>query len=107
MEDGWHTTNLDGETRINPDVRQMRTVLQSLKNAGEFDFPDVSLTHCSGWAITVNASWIAVLERVPDDGTRPAVFKIGSLEAALELWQLLASGDIEAVLSRPWVPSEE
>lgn len=107
MSAGWHTTDLHGETRINPDLRQMRAVLDSLKDAADCDFPDVSLTHSSGWAITINQDWIAVLERVPDDGTPPAFLETRGLTAALELWQLLADGKIEAVLARRWLASWE
>lgn len=102
MNADYHTTDLEGETALNPDPVTMRAVLASLREAEQADFPDVSLVHGSGWAITVNHHWTAILERSPDDGTTPAVLSAGDLEGALGLWQRLARGEIDGLLAEPW-----
>lgn len=102
----YHTTDLDGETELNPDVKTMRAVLASLRHSGDADFPDVSLVHGSGWAITVNNHWVAILERSPDDGTPPKVLRLNSLDEALALWNRLAQGDVETLLAEPWQGNE-
>ncbi len=107
MQTPYHTTDLNGETLICPDPAAMREVLESLEDADDYGFPDVSLIHESGWAITVDAEWTAVLERVPDDEETPArMLDCGSLASALNLWQQLAGGKLDALLSLPWIEQD-
>lgn len=97
----FHTTDAEGETLVAPTLAQMRTVLASLEDADEADFPDVSLIHANGWAVTVDLHWNAVLERA-DDEAPLRVLKLKGLPEALELWRTLARGDVETLLGLPW-----
>jgi hypothetical protein len=97
----YHTTDAEGETLVAPTTRQMRRVLESLEDADEADFADVSLVHASGWCLTVNPQWLVVLERT-DDSAPMRVRRVKSLEDALALWEELAAGEIEALQKRGW-----
>lgn len=103
----YHTTDAFGTTLICPDPDQLREVLDSLFDADEADFPDVSLIHVSGWAITIDDRWIAVLERMQPPTVPLRVLHVGGVGNALGLWLRLARGDLESVLELPWSDPEE
>lgn len=103
----FHTTDVDGETLIAPSTRQMRGVLESLEGLDPADFGDVSLVHASGWCLTVSPSWMIVLERT-DDSVPMRVIQLEGPDEALEMWQELARGEVEAMRKRAWrEPGEE
>jgi hypothetical protein len=103
----YHTTDAFGTTLICPNPDQLREVLASLFEADEADFPDVSLIHVSGWAITVDDRWIAVLERMQPPEAPLRVLRLDGLEAALALWLQFARGDLPGVLDLPWAEPPE
>ncbi len=103
----YHTTDAFGMTRICPDPDGLREVLESLEEAEEADFPDVSLIHVSGWTITVDIRWTAVLERMQPPEAPLRLIRLEGLADALALWLLLARGDLEAVLQLPWAEPQD
>lgn len=107
MHPTFHTTDAFGTTLICPDPDELRDVLHSLNEADEADFPDVSLIHVSGWAITIDDHWIAVLERMRPPEVSMRVLRLVGVDDALALWLRLARGDVEGILELPWVEPEE
>jgi hypothetical protein len=102
----YHTTDAFGTSLICPDPEQLREVLDSLFEAEEADFPDVSLIHVSGWALTVDDRWTAVLERMRPPNAEPRILRLGGVDDALALWLKLARGDLERILDLPWADPE-
>jgi hypothetical protein len=89
-----------GSTVVLPDEAAMSKLLHSLASP-DVEHPGVSLTYESGWCASVFASGLIVLENV-ETGEGPWHMRLPSPQHALELWRLVACGEIEAVQSRPW-----
>lgn len=102
MKPTYHTTDAEGRTLVTPSSKQMRAVLASLEHADEADFPDVSLVHESGWAITIDERWLAVLERVEDPVVAMRTLSVEHLDGAFTLWASLAAGDLKAIEAMSW-----
>ncbi len=102
MRPTYHTTDAFGTTLICPDPGQLREVLRSLADAADADFPDASLIHVSGWSVTIDERWIAVLERMQPPLIPLRVLPLSGEEEALALWLQLARGDVPGVLARQW-----
>lgn len=94
----YHTTDAAGMTLICPDPKGLEGVIDSLGDADEADFPDVSLIHVSGWTVTIDNRWIAVLERLRSDAVPLKVLPLAGKDEALQLWLQLARGDVAGVL---------
>jgi len=80
----------------------MREILRSLGDDDADDSaPDVWLTHLdSGWTIAVFPSGLL---RMESDAEKEPLREInGDFDRALELWQLLAAGEIERLLKVDW-----
>jgi len=81
-----------------------------LRSLGEDDAddsaPDVWLTHLdSGWTLSVFPSGLLQLEA--DAAGEPLRELRGAdFDKALDLWTILARGDIDRVLKEPWTPAE-
>lgn len=78
----------------------MAQVLSELSTA-DSEHPDVSLTHESGWSISVFQSGLAVFENV-ETGEGPWHIPRVSAATALELWRLLAAAKISELQWQPW-----
>jgi len=102
----YHTTDAFGTTLICPQPEQLREILESLFEADEADFPDVSLIHVSGWTLTIDDRWTAVLERMKPPMAPLRVIRLEGIEDALALWLRLARGDLESILQLPWADPE-
>ena len=100
MRATYHTTDASGTTLICPDEKGIEGVLDSLGEADDADFPDVSLIHVSGWAVTINNRRIAVLERLRVDDVSLKVLPLKGKDEALKIWLQLARGDFAGVLNR-------
>lgn len=98
MRATYHTTDASGTTLICPDEEGLEGVLESLEDAVDADFPDVSLIHVSGWAVTIDNRWIAVLEKVQTDDVPMKVSTLEGKDEALKLWLQLARGDVDGVI---------
>ncbi len=105
--DLYHTTDLDGISIVNPDTDAMREVLTQLDSpaAEDADHPDVALVHDpSAWSISVYPNGTVTLENLAADD-EPQYMHTISRPAALQLWQQLAQGQIEALQNQPWTPA--
>lgn len=92
-----------GESIPRPDEPTMRALLASV-SVCDAEHPDVALEHESGWALSYFASHTITFENVEaasDAG--PWHMDMVTLEQALELWILLASGQIAAVQEQAWM----
>lgn len=84
-----------------PDENKMRELLVSV-STNDSEHPDVSLNHEEGWALSYGASHTIIFENV-ETGAGPWHMKNITAEEALELWKLLANGDISALEAKGWV----
>lgn len=101
----YHSTDVDGITEINPDIDSLRALINSLEDPAlvDYDHPDVSLVHDdSGWSIAYYPNGIAVFENLSDDDTSPRYQSHIRPDKALELWTMLADGEISALLAMRW-----
>lgn len=90
------------EDRADPSVERMRFQLQSLDPNDE-EHGSVSLQHReSGWGLAYFGDRL-ILEN-PSASDSPKHMVGVSLEKALELWQVLAQGDIEELMQERWKP---
>jgi len=80
----------------------MLDVLAEL-DAEDSEHPDVALVHESGWALSAYGSGLLVLENVEGDEEPKHMRNVARPEVA-ELWSLLATGDLQALESRQWLP---
>ena len=101
MHMDYHATDRMGATVDAPDLAAMRELLCSLEGKDE-EHPDVSLTHGSGWTLSVHAGGLVVWENIETD--EGAMHTHVSLERALAMWQLLAQGRVDEVGALGWLP---
>jgi len=99
----YHTTDTRGVSEINPNAQRMRTILESVRNGEGAEHPDVWLTNDeSGWMLTYTDSGVMILENLDNDEARPRYLRKISVTRALELWQLLAVGELRPLLELKW-----
>jgi len=99
----YHTTDREGLTEINPGEERLREILDSVDDEeGDASSPEVWLSHMeSGWMISVYPGKLLRLENT----LRPEIereLKAASAEDILDLWELLATGQIDLVLRERW-----
>ncbi|MFC5436868.1 hypothetical protein ACFPME_09900 [Rhodanobacter umsongensis] len=94
--------DLMGASIIAPSTRQMSALLHSLASADN-EHPDVSLGHESGWCISAFSSGLTVFENV-ETGEGPMHMRGVAPERVLELWSMLAAGDISGLDGLAWTP---
>ena len=99
----FHITHRNGAMEHDPPVSSFVELLREV-NAPPRDpeHPDVSVTHESEWCISVFREGYATFENLESGGERH--MRGLSEKKILELWGLLAQGDIQAIESEPWRP---
>ncbi|MFI8320597.1 hypothetical protein [Streptomyces sp. NPDC085529] len=90
-----------GGTVDGPDAEGMRRVLDGLAQADD-EHPDVSLTHGSGWCLSVFRGGLLVWENPDEDAVAPGEMRDVTRDETLRLFGLLAAGDLAAVEASPW-----
>ncbi|MGW7486374.1 hypothetical protein [Streptomyces sp. NPDC054786] len=90
-----------GGTLDDPDTATMAQVLEGLADADD-EHPDVSLSHESGWCLSVFAGGLVLWENTEDDSVVPGEMRVSGREEALRLFGLLAAGDVTALEELPW-----
>lgn len=104
----YHTTDTEGVSEINPPPSRMRAILAAVRRPGGADHPDVWLTNDdTGWSLTYTEGSVMILENLDNDEAQPRFMRQVSHPKALDLWQLLASGDTRALLAMDWERSAE
>lgn len=96
-------THIDGSMDQPEDIFRLPALLDELNDATA-EHGDVAVGHESGWTLTVLAGGRVVWENVEEDRAAPQHLDGLSRESTLELMGMVASGDIDAVAARPWVP---
>ncbi|MFA5257422.1 MAG: hypothetical protein WC360_04670 [Opitutales bacterium] len=83
---------------------RMREVVASVReDSDDAEHPDAWLTHgLSGWTLTFSSTGVMTLENADRDDLPSRFMRGVSPIRALELWQLLAGGNVKAVLAQPW-----
>lgn len=95
-------THLDGSMEQPDDLSGFPALLDELDDATA-EHPDVAVGHESGWGLTVMTRGRVVWENV-EEGGAPRYLAGLSRGEILELMDLVAAGEIDAVESRPWRP---
>ena len=95
-------THIDGSMEQPDDVSGFLALLDELGDATA-EHGDVAVGHESGWGLTVLTRGRVVWENVEDGGAPRHIHGL-SRDEVLELMALVASGDIDAVETRPWAP---
>ena len=91
-----------GATISSPSESQMQQLLASL-TSGDLEHPDVSLTHESGWSISVFSTGLLVFENV-ESREGPWHMRDVTFSRAQEFWLMLAAGKLKELRSLPWAP---
>ena len=103
--DLYHSTDCFGISELRPDKARMRELIDLLDDP-EIDaaeHPDISLTHdVSGWSITLYPSGVATLENLESAESETRYLAELTRAHALELWLLLAAGNIDALHAKAW-----
>lgn len=91
-----------GGSEASPSVERMRAILAEL-DVPDMEHPDTWLTHESGWTLSADENGRVVLEHL--EATEPSRhMRDVPRERVLELWLLLAAGNIDEVQRAPWQP---
>ena len=80
----------------------MHQLLSSL-SSNDTEHPDVALSHESEWCISVFSSGRVVFENL-ETGEGPWHLTNKSPADALQLWKLLATGQIAELKKQSWLP---
>jgi hypothetical protein len=92
----------DGSWDENPPLDALPDLYDELKTTDP-EHGEVSVTHDdTGWNLSAHRDGRLVFEHLKQGGQRHMIPV--SKERVLELWRLLAAGDIEAILKEPWRP---
>ncbi|MEJ2229499.1 MAG: hypothetical protein P8Y67_15070 [Alphaproteobacteria bacterium] len=86
-----------------PTTAQLEQLLASLDWGGKHEHPDVSVTHETGWCVSVFQNGVTVLENVQTN-EGPWHILGATSDYILSLWHLLAEGNIDTVRSGDWQP---
>jgi hypothetical protein len=99
----FHVTHRYGAMEQNPPFASFADLLRELDDRPEdIEHADVSVTHESEWCISVFRGGYVILENFESGGE--CHMRGVSDGKVLELWALLAKGDLESVKSEPWTP---
>lgn len=88
---------------FNTTFAQMEQLVASLGWDGDQHHPEVTLCHMSGWCIAVYPSGVAILT-LRGSKNEPWHMRCNSYEHVLELWTLLAAGQLDELGASGWLP---
>lgn len=98
----FYIRHLMGNGESSPPLDRLPALLDELENA-EDEHPDVSLTHESGWGLSVFASGLVIFENV-EEGNDPRHRRRCKRSEILTMFEELARGDLAALNARRWRP---
>ena len=100
---GFHIRHRYGEMERNPNRTAFVALLQELDQGPEDkEHGSVGVTHESEWDISVARGGYVTFENLEENSPRH-MLNIGKCKI-IELWSLLADGDLEAIEREPWEP---
>lgn len=97
---GFTVMHIDGSMGRPDDESGFPALLDELDDVTA-EHGDVAVSHETGWTLTVLASGRVVWENI-EEGGEPHHLDGLSRDETLELMELAALGDFDAVESRPW-----
>jgi hypothetical protein len=92
-----------GNKIFRPTEMQMEQLLASLDWGGDPTHPEVSLIHQSGWSISVYPGGGVILKNTTS-GNDPWHMRSKSSAQILQLWALLAAGELDQLGKAGWSP---
>jgi hypothetical protein len=98
----YHVVTRWGDSEDEPNERRMLEVLNEL-DVEDPEHPDCWLTHETGWTLAMSESGRVVYENLECDSEPRHLTEIPRLKA-LEMWRILAEGDLVSLESEPWQP---
>jgi hypothetical protein len=81
----------------------MREILKELERP-DSEHPDVSLTHESGWTLSIFEKGLVTWEDLEADANDPRHMIGVDRERALSMWIQLSRGELGAIEQEPWQP---
>jgi hypothetical protein len=91
-----------GSSDKNPSLDSLSDLYDELQ-LDDIEHVDVTVVHDdSGWAMSAYGSGRLIFEHLGEGGERHMIPV--SKDRVLELWRLLAAGDIDTLLKEPWRP---
>jgi hypothetical protein len=99
----YHATERWGASEDEPSEQRLRELLAQL-DADDPEHFNVSLTHESGWTLSLSDGGLLTWENVEEDSLEPRHMEDVSRERTLAMWLKLAAGDIDAIEREPWKP---
>ena len=100
----YHAVTRRGDSEDAPNENRMREILAELGEQN-LEHPNTSLTHQSGWTLSVFQSGLVVWKNMQLPGEPRHQVEL-SPEKVLELWLKLSRGEIEAIEEEPWHPGQ-
>jgi hypothetical protein len=91
-----------GKAIADPQTQELGVALAELERSDP-EHPDCWLSDDTGWTISVFESGLVTLENI-ESGDGPWHMRGVSNATALELWMLLASGNLTALRAKAWQP---
>ena len=91
-----------GSSDTNPPIGALSNLYDELQLA-DIEHVDVTVVNeDSGWSMSAYQSGRRIFEHLAQGGARHMIPV--SKDRVLELWRLLAAGDIDTILKEPWLP---
>ena len=99
----FHVNHRYGAAESDPPLSSLPLLLRELADRPEdAEHTDVSVTHESEWCISAFMAGYLILENL--ESGQPRHMRDVPDAKIIELWSLLAVGDLEKVMSEPWKP---
>lgn len=98
----FHARGRWGGSEFNPPIERLREFLKEL-DSEDSEHPDVSLTHETGWCLSLFSSGLLVWENLEYAGDNSRHMNGVSRDKVLALWLKLAEGDLVAIEAEPWL----
>jgi hypothetical protein len=94
----------DGSGEVDPPIEILSNLYDELKSTDQ-EHGDVSVTdEKSGWCMSAHRGGQLVFGNLRDHGRSDCHMTPVPKERVLELWKRLIAGDIDGLLSEPWLP---
>jgi hypothetical protein len=98
----FHITHRYGEMESNPPLERLFGLFSELDDRHEdTEHSSVALTHESEWSLGVSHGGYITFENLEEG--EPRHMTGVSPEKIIQLWELLARGDLTAIESEPWI----
>ncbi|MCJ8312064.1 MAG: hypothetical protein HRU38_03870 [Saccharospirillaceae bacterium] len=97
--------HMNGKHKVNYPLDQLAKVLSELDKAEDIE-SCVALTHDSEWCLSMHPEGYMLWENNLGELDECWFMEDVSAEKAIELWTLLAKGEIDVLKEEPWVAGD-